>query len=682
MKIKNSRPRKSDTRSGTSEPQLHTSLYLGLISATLQDVASVCNYPDAEREQDYKEICNRTRSEGICFLTKTLPSFAKAVDLALATDTQLAVPAFKRAKGSVLPRFLLEITSRVFDLDGWERSDASPLALRSLRQIGYLFYKLQLPMDEKLADETIKKFTNTDNSLGFNPEILSHHDKSILRGAKMLISSVLAPVDPYDKNLFLPRHGPGSVATGEKPWQKPHFKRYYKALALKFPYEEYFYYNSTHLCDSLQEFMSLAEIEAGTAKVVLVPKDSRGPRLISCEPLEYQWIQQGLMNVMVKTIEHHPLTAGHVNFTDQAVNRKLALQSSRTGDMATLDMKDASDRVSLALVRALFPLPWFEALLACRSVATRLPNGDIVSLKKFAPMGSAVCFPVEALIFWALSVSAITYRNQSTRVIDTTDSTVTSRSLLYKRARPFDLARQKALESVYVYGDDIICDIEDQDIVRQHLPKFELEFNDRKCCVGRSFRESCGCDAFKGVDVTPLKISTTWCPSLPGTTVVSWAAYHNAFNARGYFHSCDYLAKAILQERIIPYEDLRPHTGLVALVDCRKMAVQENKKLGIQSRFCPDCHRLEYRSWVVRPRIKNAWVQGWAEMLRIASYMPSSKRSDASQEDIRPAPWVSVTDPAFWGDISEPTRVKAYRYTLPRQVILRRGWGCSNNSRS
>ena len=686
MEINNSRPSLKDmNRSGTYEPTNHTSLYLGLISATLQDVASVCNYPDVERERDFEEIRNRTCGEGLSFLTKTLPSFAKAVDLALATDTQLSVPAFKRALGSVLPRFLLAITSSVFDLDGWERSDASPLALRSIRQVGFLFYKLQLPMDEKQSNEVITKFKNTDSSLGFNPEVLSFRCKRILKEAAHLISSVLATTSPYDANLFAPRHGPGSVATGEKPWEKPNFKRYYKALALKFPYEEYFFYSSTHLCDHLQEFLSLEEIEAGTAKVVLVPKDSRGPRLISCEPLEYQWIQQGLMNVMVKTIEAHPLTRGHVNFTDQNVNRALALKSSRDGSKATLDMKDASDRVSLALVRALFPTTWFEALLASRSTCTMLPDGEIVHLKKFAPMGSAVCFPVEALVFWALSVASVAYTNQSLRLDEARrDEGILSSDPAYRytRARSRESAFAVALESVYVYGDDIICDTEDQGIIRQYLPQFELEFNERKCCVGRSFRESCGCDAFKGVDVTPLKISTTWCRSLPGSTIASWVEYHNQFNERGYFHVCDFLSKEIERERKVPYEETR--TGnLIALVDCRKTAIQENSRLGIKKRYNRSLQRWEYRSWVVRPRVKNARVQGWAEMQRIASYIPPSKRSDASQVGIGLAPGLPPDHPSALAAVCQMgSLVTAYQYTLSRQVILRREWGCLNNSRS
>lgn len=682
-----------ERESGKSEDYAQsTSLYLGLIHATLKDVAYTCNYTEVELDRDWVEIQNRVKHEGLCFLTKTLPSFAKAVDMALATDTKLNVTGFKLVRYTVLPRFLWALTSEVFNSDGWERSDASPQALRAIRQVGYLFYKLQLPLDEEQADEVINKFKIVDQSLEFNPQTLSYRSSRTLRYAKTLIARVLAGVSPKDANKFAPKHGPGAVATGEKSWEKPIFKRWYRRLAAYFPYEDYFFYNSTHLCDDLQAYLSLEEREAGTAKVVLVPKDSRGPRLISCEPLEYQWIQQGLMRVLVETIESHPLTKGYVNFTDQSVNRNLALQASKDGLHATLDMQDASDRVSLELVKALFPTEWFDALNACRSTSTLLPNGEVVTLKKFAPMGSAVCFPVEALVFWALSVASLAYdidswnSNGRPTVIDRVNGGELDGLPLYAVMHISESMagrlRKEAQRSVYVYGDDIICRIEDQDTIRRQLPMFGLKFNEGKCCVGGSFRESCGCDAYKGVDVTPLRVKATWCPRLAGTAYVSWVALHNAFSGVGYFNVCDFLADKIQRVRKTPYSDL-VEPRAIALIDFRKMAIHENRILKIPRRYNRELQRYEYKTWVVRGRTKNAAVPGWNEMQRIASapgrigVIPDSAKwypspfqgegcSGSCHAD-RGAIWAkypSITDPYMV--------VKAYQYTYARQVILRR----------
>jgi hypothetical protein len=163
------------------------------------------------------------------------------------------------------------------------------------------------------------------------------------------------------------------------------------------------------IIDRVQWYRGLERLPAGTAKVVLVPKDSRGPRLISAEPLEYQWIQQGVGRSIVAHLEAHHLTKGRVNFTHQEVNRRLAQESSATLELATLDLKDASDRVSLELVRRVFKNTpeLVRALEAIRTDATLLPDGRVQSLKKFAPMGSAVCFPVEAFVFWAILTASI-----------------------------------------------------------------------------------------------------------------------------------------------------------------------------------------------------------------------------------------------------------------------------------
>jgi hypothetical protein len=654
----------------------HLTFYVGLISAALKDVAVTCNQSDVELQLDLREIEGRCSTEGLSFLTRTLPSLGKALDRALATDMRLETVGFKLAKGTQLPRFMRDVWKLVFDDDGSQRSDASAQAIKCLRQVFYLYYKLNIPPTEKQKNETIQTFLETDASLDFNHKEADPGERAVLRVARSLISRVLGSVDPLDPLGFQPRHGPGAVATGEKANEKAVFKRYYRSLDRVFPYCHYFYYNLTHLCDCLDQLKSLEDMETGTAKVVLVPKDSRGPRLISCEPLEYQWIQQGLMRLMVKTIEEHPLTRGYVNFTSQEVNRTLALEASLSGTRVTLDMKEASDRVSLELVKALFPSTWYEALFASRTSATELPDGRVVPLKKFAPMGSAVCFPVEALVFWALSLASITYYLHGGR-----------------------WPRKEVLQSVYVYGDDIICDTKDHEYLLRFLPRLGLLFNESKCCVGRFFRESCGVDAFRGFDVTPLKVRATWSSSLADMSYVSWVAYHNALNERGFFHACDYLAEAIQSIRLTPYADLKG-SGVVALVDCRKMAIQANR-----SKFRTRTERYvkrpddvnyqvyEVKAWVVRARVKvDTSIPGWSEMQRVASF---SGCPQGYQGSIRSAKSESALPPSFWevGNRLAPAKpltpedamrialecddvaVTAYQYTLPRQVTLRRGWG-------
>jgi hypothetical protein len=426
-----------------------SSVYLETYKYLHRDVVgATASVRKIEYDRDVQTIEHRFRSEGMSFFTKTLPRLAKAVDKALATGEPLQFLFFKKKKGTQLPAFCWWLFNGVFDLAGRERSDACPVALKQLRQLLLVFYKLELPYDDETTEKVISNFVATDAALSFDSACLSGVTSVIAQRAQILIYRVMSGLCPRD---IIPRHGPGVVATGEECWNKCTFTRINSTIEKVYPYTGYFLFNLTHVVDRLDAISRLTEVRSGTAKVVLVPKDSRGPRLISCEPLENQWIQQGQMRKIVPHLEHHRLTRGHVNFTDQSVNQRLALEASLTGKLSTLDMKDASDRVSWNLVNYLFPSHWSEALWASRSNDTILPDGRVISLNKFAPMGLAVCFPVEALIFWALCVSVVS----CTR----------------------NLSLAKARETIYVYGDDIICSSEDQAAIRQYLPHFDLMVN-------------------------------------------------------------------------------------------------------------------------------------------------------------------------------------------------------------
>jgi hypothetical protein len=198
--------------------------------------------------------------------------------------------------------------------------------------------------------------------------------------------------------------------------------------------------------------------------------------------LETQFLQQALKRFMYKRIESHPLTKGLVNFVDQGINGRLALEASSTGHYATLDMSAASDRVSRTLVRYLFhDCPEMrDALIATSTRTISLPDKlidfiDDLPGAKFAPMGSATCFPVMALIHFVLI-----------------------KAILALSVIPRELTRE-----IYVYGDDIIIRAECVEAVFAYLPFFGMKFNTEKSYVHSQFRESCGMHAFRGVEITP-----------------------------------------------------------------------------------------------------------------------------------------------------------------------------------
>lgn len=485
------------------------------------------------------------------------------------------------------------------------RREAMVVALKSLRQVCYCFYKLNIPYTHEQKAHVLADFVNVDASLDFKRSELTWRENRILKDARNLISRVLCNADPLAGR---PRHGPGAVATGEKSPEKHHFKRYYEDLNKVFPYDEWFFYNSSHLCDSLQELQAMEHLKAGTAKVVLVPKDSRGPRLISCEPLEYQWVQQSLMGVLVDAIEGHPLTKGRVNFARQSVNRDLAMKgSSPPFRWSTLDMKEASDRVSLELVKELFPMRWFEALAASRSPQTRLPDGTIVPLKKFAPMGSAVCFPVEALIFWALCTAAIKY--------DTLRS---------------DLPGEGST-NCFVYGDDIICDAAYHGVIINTLPAFGLELNHGKCCTAGPFKESCGMDSFFGCSVTPTRIRSVWCEDPKSGAFISYVAYANAFYRDGLLETARVI-RIMVQDtlRYYGWHDVptvsRGETSQTAFVRPDVHARNYNSPRNI--RVNRKLQRLEVRSYAYKPRTERTSTEGWSLLTRLHAPSETTKQPE------------------------------------------------------
>lgn len=466
--------------------------------------------------KDASVLVRRVQQEGLSFLTKTLPTLGKALDRALLDGRFTPLNGFKKAKGCAYPAFMQVLLNLVFEKDGRLRSDPDICAVVDLRQCCYLAYKYESAHKEHTIQAFLKEFVDVDESLGWVTPDLTSEASEILSVARKLLSDLFQGFDPKD---IRPSHGPGSVATGEKNVEKMEFKRLYDTIHQVYPYYTYFYSNVADLFVSQESYKKLERLPSGIAKVVLVPKDSRGPRLISMEPLEYQWVQQGLSRAIVKYIEQHDFTRGYVNFSDQEVNRKLALQGSISGRMVTLDMKQASDRVSLWLVNELFAdTPILRYLLGTRTEATELPNGVIHLMRKFAPMGSALCFPIEALTFWALGVATLN---------------------VVKR-----LARNKAMRRIYVYGDDIVVGLIDHKPLLRLFPDFKLLFNQGKCCAEGFFRESCGCDAFKGTDITVIKVKKTVpCTENHASGYAAYLSYANSMWNKAYYSTSDYILK-------------------------------------------------------------------------------------------------------------------------------------------
>jgi hypothetical protein len=538
---------------------------------------------------------------------------------------------------SELPLFCGEFFSRVLSPTGTVLPDACADSVRVLRQLLYLFYKYELPYLPELEQKVISQFEKTEDDIsGLSDKFAtlsqavddstflprrrynSTSQKDVTREARILLSRVFSG---FDFTNIQPRHGPGVVATKQKLWGKYQFTNVSRRIASVYPVDAYFYASAGHVCDHLSELQTLGDRDF-PAKVILVPKDSRGPRLISCEPVDFQWIQQGISRSLVRHVESLNLTRFNVFFTDQGPNQRGALLGSSTGRYATLDLNEASDRISLDVVRLLFPKHVYDILENVRSSSTVLPSGKELTLKKFAPMGSALCFPILALTVWAILTAAAP--DADTR------------------------------QGILVYGDDVIVPTAFAVNAMEQLESFGLKINRDKSCISGLFRESCGMDAFNGTIVTPVRFRTVWSSSPSPESYVSWISYANSLYDKKYYRCYDYIVGMLyrLYGRV-PDDSLS--------LTCPSLReVPEYMRI----RRWRTHQGLQKRQWLVPtlrvPTIRRE-IRGWEMLLRFFAETNST-----------PDPWASELNRRDMGGVKPPFSVRSY--TKRRTSMLVRRW--------
>jgi hypothetical protein len=120
--------------------------------------------------------------------------------------------------------------------------------------------------------------------------------------------------------------------------------------------------------------------------------------------------------------------------------------------------------------------------LCCTRSSGATFEGRIIRLSAFAPMGSATCFPVETLVFWAITMASLHLH------------------LFGKKFSPHALS--ELASHVRVFGDDIIAPEDCRETLVSTLSLVGCKPNMDKSCWLTPFRESCGSDWFNGTSVT------------------------------------------------------------------------------------------------------------------------------------------------------------------------------------
>jgi hypothetical protein len=486
----------------------------------------------ASMERDRITIQSRYKDEGESFLGITLPAFSEWLEESLqqgSVATSIYVRFRKRPKHkSVLPCFLHGLTSRVFDAKtGALLAHPSPLAVMLIRQI-CLFYKKVFKVCDPLRDQQAKRaYKSVDDSLRSMPKFPK--EKVVVLNA--VCRRFMPQIDhafrlAIDDVSILPRHGPG--ATADKAWankkyQGRDFLRRWDDL---FSWEHLYGFSTIHQTN--RELVQPRDEQP--VKVVSVPKTMKTSRIICVEPTAMQFAQQLTAARLVKSLQARsqdlkPGLIRHLHFDDQSFNQRAAREGSMNGNLATVDLSEASDRVSVKLIQVVFrhsPL-LMRHLFGCRSTRAMMQDGTVFHLRKYASMGSALTFPVEAVCFLTICIAAV----------------CDQRSVFNCQGRPKSReAFENARKDILVFGDDLIVPADCIVKVTEYLEAFGLKVNSKKTFYKGAFRESCGHDYFNGVLVTPVYLRQDPPQShRDSVSFVSWVHMSNRFLKAGWSHT-------------------------------------------------------------------------------------------------------------------------------------------------
>jgi hypothetical protein len=499
--------------------------------------------------RDLATVKSRYEERGMEFLTILLPRFGKDLERSIETGSiaSSSFSGFSRRGGRLKdkgPAFLGDLFDRIFDTDGVLLEQPDWKAIRAIRQISGFHGKLKELCSDAKIQEAYAQYKLVDEQIASTDATFQDFDQ--FRDVSHAIwGRVIGRISAEIMQDVVPKHGPGAVADKLTSNGKYRDLSWTERLDRFFPVEKYVIPGFSFF-ELLNDYPLYSPAQEPPSRVIPVPKTMEKPRLIAAEPAHLQKMQQAILTVMTKHLGNHP----NIGWLDQTRNRKLALRASKDRSLSTLDLSEASDRVSLRIVRDLirFNEYFLGVTLATRSQSAELPTGERIPLRKFASMGSAMTFPIESMVFWTIVVMAV----------------CRSRGEYLPTAEILkDLA-----EDASVYGDDIIVPVRYTQSVVELLELFGLKVNVSKSFTESHFRESCGAEFYDGHDVTIVRARK----GLPDNRqhveeLVSLVAmrnlYADAYGLTWFVYDLDAYI-----ERLIPFPVGTPETP--ALVKCSK----------------------------------------------------------------------------------------------------------------
>jgi hypothetical protein len=540
---------------------------------------------------DIKTVQGRSDNEGFSFFTITLPDFGrdfqKSLDLGLVDHALFC--SFSRRGG--LPQFLGGFLDLVFDRrTGVLLDEPSIEAILAIRQLTLLYSKILLPCSNTRVKKAMDDYVECESQVNEVDSRLFPGDYSeISRMSSLLYRTVFSGVDSdiYSENI-VPKHGPGATADKIRGNGKFTCRTWTDRLEKVFPAGDYLFPSVLHYSNEYEDVSWLEPDAEIPVKVISVPKTQKTPRIIAVEPTCQQYCQQAMLEAIIQRIANSDIS-NFLGFEDQIPNQSLALAGSRNGELATLDLSEASDRVSFQHVRALLarhPL-LLEAVDACRSRKADVPGHGVLSLAKFASMGSALTFPFEAMLFLSLVFLGIE-KELNTQFTD--------------RAHILSF-----IGKVRIYGDDIIVPTDMVISVIDTLEYFGIRVgSDKSFWTGR-FRESCGKEYYDGHDVSIVKVRHTLPTSRRHVQeIISTVSLRNQLYMAGCWQTVKWLDSRI-RDVIHYFPDVLESSPVLG----------RTTSLGyIPEKMCDVLHRPLVKGYVVHSRLPSDVLDGSGALLK------------------------------------------------------------------
>jgi hypothetical protein len=559
-----------------------------LLQMMLADASIRCH---TSTTLDYNYVERRVEAEGESFLTISLPAFANDFQKALAEEAvtpSLFAGFRKRGK---LPIFLGGLLELVFDRWSGRLLDAPSIAaVQTIRQVTLAFGKIRKDCSDERIQAAYKAYIECELDVKRGDRARSPDDlMDYGRVSRLLWRRVNSRLDRriYDGEL-IPRHGPGQTADRLVGNQKFTLEEWTTRMQGLFPYEDIVCVSNDERQFVLDRVDFREPARERPVKVTHVAKTLKTPRIIAMEPTSNMYVQLGIMDMMKEEFRADENARNLICFDSQEPNQLLARSASRDGRLATLDLKEASDRVSNQLVRELFANhPHLgEAVQVVRSRTADVPYHGVIRLAKYASMGSGLTFPLESMVFCTLVFLGI--ERALKRPLTQNDVT-------------------RLYGSVRVYGDDTIVPVEYVESVIQTLEAFGALVNRNKSFWTGKFRESCGGDYYDGFPVNVVRLKHEPIESRrDGSEVSSFVAFRNhLYEIGGYDRTvawCDARIKRVL--RTYPYVK----KGSPALGRWHHSGQYTTQKMH------GDEQRPLVRAWVTKPRVPVNSIDGYAAL--------------------------------------------------------------------